>query len=76
MKILHFIYGLSLGGAESFIRSCMQSFVKDDVEWHFALQNPEITIFFSQKMLFLTEFTIFHHSTAIQSVNTALCHGY
>lgn len=52
MKILHFIYGLSLGGAESFIRSCMQSFVKDDVEWHFALQNPEITnIFFAENVI-------------------------
>lgn len=53
MKILHFIYGLSLGGAESFIRSCMLSFVKDDVEWHFALQNSEITnIFFAERCYF------------------------
>lgn len=43
MKVLHFIYGLSLGGAEAFIRSCMQSINDGSIEWHFALQNPEIT---------------------------------
>lgn len=43
MKILHFIYGLSLGGAESFIRSCILALANENIEWHFALQNPLIT---------------------------------
>lgn len=43
MKILHFIYGLTLGGAESFIRSCMKALNADCIEWHFAIQNPSVT---------------------------------
>ena len=51
MKILHFIYGLSLGGAESFIRSCMLALANEDIEWHFALQNPLVTNqFFTQNV--------------------------
>lgn len=51
MKILHFIYGLSLGGAESFIRSCMLALANEDIEWHFALQNPQVTNqFFTQNV--------------------------
>ena len=42
MKILHFIYGLTLGGAESFIRSCMKALNADCIEWHFAIQNPSV----------------------------------
>lgn len=43
MKVLHFIYGLALGGAESFIRSCMIAMKDRDIDWHFALQNPVVT---------------------------------
>lgn len=43
MKALHFIYGLALGGAESFIRSCMLALKDDGVDWHFAIQNPVVT---------------------------------
>lgn len=51
MKILHFIYGLSLGGAESFIRSCMLALANENIEWHFALQNPAVTNqFFTQNV--------------------------
>lgn len=50
-KILHFIYGLSLGGAESFIRSCMLALANENIEWHFALQNPAVTNqFFKQNV--------------------------
>lgn len=51
MKILHFIYGLSLGGAESFIRSCMLALANEEIEWHFALQNTSVTNqFFAQNV--------------------------
>lgn len=51
MKILHFIYGLSLGGAESFIRNCIEALADEYYEWHFAIQNSEVTnLYFAQNI--------------------------
>ncbi len=43
MKILHFVYGLNLGGAESFIKNLLISFVNDGYDFEFVLQNQNIT---------------------------------
>lgn len=42
MKILHFIYGLNIGGAETFISNLINS-KELDFEFHFVIQNPNIT---------------------------------
>lgn len=44
MKILHFIHGLNIGGAESFIRNEMNAMASmPDFKFEFAIQNPNIT---------------------------------
>lgn len=54
MRILHLIYGLNIGGAESFIRNEMEAMsiaqkgktdqaAKAGFEFDFAIQNPNIT---------------------------------
>lgn len=44
MRILHFIHGLNIGGAESFIRNEIQAMSSmTDYTFEFAIQNPNIT---------------------------------
>lgn len=43
MKILHFIYGLHTGGAETFLENLMTVLPPDDYEFHFALQDSYIS---------------------------------
>ena len=42
MKVLHFIHGLNVGGAETFLINLLDLHL-ENVEFYFAIQNPEIT---------------------------------
>lgn len=43
MKILHFIYGLHVGGAETFIGNEICNLSSEDYKFDFAIQDPSIT---------------------------------
>lgn len=42
MRVLHFIHGLNVGGAETFLINLLDLHL-ENVEFYFAIQNPEIT---------------------------------
>lgn len=42
MKILHFIYGLGVGGAETFISNVLSKLNPDEYHFDFALQDGNI----------------------------------
>ena len=43
IRILHFIHGLNVGGAEAFIFNIIEASDSNKFRFGFALQNPDIT---------------------------------